>query len=390
MKRIKDLFTEIVSRENLEYAWIEVEKVKRNDKNIGNFAQYHPLKLMDLEYELKEGIWRPKPKQPFIKREKKTRIITPIDERGKIVGQAIYRKVANILKNKYIYETHACVKDHGQHMAALRVQKEFFQIPEYEDFYPFKGDIHHYFQSVNHPKLEFIIEEYFVKDKLLLTLLFIFIEAYSEGIPIGWLTSEIFANMYLYLFDIYITENFPDLFYSRFMDDFIINGTNKKRVEYASKCAIDFIRETLLLEINPKTKIYHNQVNYCGYNIYKQYMIPRSKVIKSANRRLKKYIEYGEFDKFKNSLNSFFGYCAIAESRSTVENIVYKLLKNILSNEIPTEDPHEFFIKAMEFMGIKNQFEMNLGARKKFTSLPVSAKKIRNIKLYNSKGELVS
>ena len=331
MKKInknKKIWKEVISFPNLLAAAMEVIKVKPSDSSIV-YADMNVTQLcMDIHIRLKNGTWVPIPGEPFIKHEKKTRSITPILIEGKIVGQAIYRVVRPYLECKYIFESHACVKGHGQHMSALRTQKYFF-VTKSNEIFSYKGDIHHYFQSVDHDILKFILKEYFIKDIKLLKLIYTFIDAFSEGIPIGWLTSEMLANIYLYLFDKFIMKNFPDLHYVRFMDDFVISGTDRKRVLQAAVSSKNFLDSALKLETNVKSKIYKNHVDFCGYVIYKQYMIPRGKVIDGVDRRIKKYIRYGEFTKMIMSLNSFFGYIKFSMCRSIVYNLIYKIFNKI-------------------------------------------------------------
>ena len=192
----------------------------------------------------------------------------------------------------------------------------------------------------------------FFKDKNLRNLLSIFIAAYKEdGIPIGWLTSEIFANIYLHEMDMYITKNFPNVKYKRFMDDFIIISTNKEELVECIKSVGKFLNINLLLIENPKSKIYKNHVDFCGYVIFAGYKKCRQRIFYSAFRRYKKYIMYGEFEKLFQSIPSLFGYAKFCMCRTKLVNLIYRLFSNLYI--IPHTTKEEYYIKFLKDIKVK-------------------------------------
>lgn len=270
---------------------------------------------------------------------------------GKIVAQAIYQVISPLLEKKFSRNSYACIRGRGQHMCAEETQRVFFNF--HSDFYVYKGDIKGYFKSVKKRRLRQILYKFF-KDKNLRKLLCIFIAAYKEdGIPIGWLTSEIFANIYLHKMDMYIAKNFSNVKYKRFMDDFIIISTNKEELVECIKSVGKFLNINLLLIENPKSKIYKNHVDFCGYVIFAGYKKCRQRIFYSAFRRYKKYIMYGEFEKLFQSIPSLFGYAKFCMCRTKLVNLIYRLFSNLYI--IPHTTKEEYYIKFLKDIKVKDQ-----------------------------------
>lgn len=359
MKSINGLFYTIISIDNLRKAWEEVRKVKQKDSEIVSYSFGITINLYLLHQELAKGTWKPQAKDKFVKHEKKTREITPITIEGKIVAQAIYQVLSPIMNRKFSKNSYACIKGRGQHMCAQNVQRTFFNY--HHKFSVFKGDIKGYFKHVNKKRLRKVIVDK-IRDRLLVKLLFKFISAFTEsGIPIGWLTSELFANMYLDYLDQYIRKYYPDLDFFRFMDDFVISTTNLKRLKACVRDIENNVFKNLKLIENPKSKIYTNHVDFCGYVIYGGYKKPRIRILNSAFRRFKKYIMYGEFRKLFDALPSLFGYAKFCMCRTSLVSRIYKLFSPLYIINHKTQE--EYYTKFLAILGIKDQLIHEKGAK---------------------------
>ena len=121
--------------------------------------------------------------------------------------------------------------------------------------YCLQCDVNKYFKSINHDVLKKILNKY-IKDKRLLNLLNIIIDSYNcntgKGIPLGNLTSQLFANIYLNELDQYVKHRLRCRYYIRYMDDFVILG-DKEFLKKINLLVINFLKNNLLLEI-PFTK----------------------------------------------------------------------------------------------------------------------------------------
>jgi len=123
-----------------------------------------------------------------------------------------------------------------------------------------KADIRHYFENVNHSVLLAILRRR-INDEDLLWLISIILENHKTdtpgcGMPLGNLTSQFFANVYLSELDYFVKHKLKAKYYLRYVDDFIILHRNREQLEGWKRQIDAFLRESLRIELHPdKTKI---------------------------------------------------------------------------------------------------------------------------------------
>ena len=152
------------------------------------------------------------------------------------------------------------------------------------------------------------------------------------GLPLGALTSQLFANVYLNELDHYLKEELRVKNYVRYMDDFVIISDDKKYLRTLYNQIDLYLKDKLCLVLNPKTDIFpgYGGVDFCGYRIFHDRLMPRKRNIKVARRRLKrlanKYYK-GELskDKIDASLQSYLGYAKHCKASNTVGYILKDL-----------------------------------------------------------------
>ncbi|MDR1901760.1 MAG: RNA-directed DNA polymerase, partial [Treponema sp.] len=175
-----------------------------------------------------------------------------------------------------------------------------------------------------------------IRDTKVLNLLDIIIDSYEaegRGIPIGSLTSQLFANLYLDPLDHFIKEVCRVKYYARYMDDFIIIHKDKS---YLGKLKMEiekFVNEKLDLTFNPKTGIFHEKqgIDYCGYRIWPTHVLPRKSTIKRAKRRLKRFASVykdnpGILKHAADSIQSFMGYIQHCSGWRTTRSILNRII----------------------------------------------------------------
>ncbi len=229
MKRYGNLFEKIVNFENL----IRGSKLAlRGGKRVkaAHFYFHLETELFRLEEELQSGNYRPCPYRVFEIFEPKRRVISAADIRDRVVHHAICRVLEPIFERRSIADSFACRRGKGSRAAALRVQ-EFSR----RDTWFLKCDIQSYFASIDHNRLRTLLAR-MIKDQRLLALLDQIIEAPlpgalpGRGMPIGNLTSQHFANLYLGELDHFVKEQLRVRGYVRYMDDFILFGSDPAKL----------------------------------------------------------------------------------------------------------------------------------------------------------------
>ena len=181
--------------------------------------------------------------------------------------------------------------------------------------------IHHYFQSIDHAVLKTEIRKV-IKDAGVLALLDRIIDHNGNmpdgvGIPVGNLTSQLFANIYLDALDQFIKHELGVEAYIRYMDDFVILSPDKEQLRSWLARIEQFLREELKLEFNPKTTILaaKNGIDFVGYKHRATHRKVRKDSIKRIKRTIKK-CESGKITKeqLQKSIQSWTGHAGHADS----------------------------------------------------------------------------
>jgi len=191
---------------------------------------------LNLKNYLTSNCYRPgKYRHFWVYDPKKRRISAPVFV-DRVVHHALCQVIEPIFDRSFIYDSYACRRNKGNHQAMKRLQT-FLRKPGAA--YALKCDISKYFASINQQILLQLIKKK-IADPKVLALLQIIIFSYrnpvqqdpheiassassiSRGIPIGNLTSQLFANIYLNELDYYVKQILRRKYYLRYVDDFII------------------------------------------------------------------------------------------------------------------------------------------------------------------------
>lgn len=145
-------------------------------------------------------------------------------------------------------------------------------------------------------------------------------EAAAEGsirVPVGNLTSQLFANIYLDALDQFIKHELGVEAYIRYMDDFVILSPDKEQLRNWLARIEQFLREELKLEFNPKTTMLaaKNGIDFVGYKHRATHRKVRKDSIKRIKRTIKK-CESGKITKeqLQKSIQSWTGHAGHADS----------------------------------------------------------------------------
>lgn len=214
--------------------------------------------LLSLCEDLKSGTYKCDAYHVFNICDPKIRVIAAPSYRDRVVHHALCAVIEPIFDVGFDYDSYACRKGKGTHAAMTRLS----QLLSSKD-YVFQGDISKFFPSINHAVLKLLIRQR-VKCKLTLVLCDRIIDSActlsngaGKGLPIGNLTSQLFANIYLHALDQFIRRRLPQLKYIRYCDDFILISLSKETLAVARSKIEVFLKSVLLLDLHAhKRRIY--------------------------------------------------------------------------------------------------------------------------------------
>ncbi len=333
-KTYNNLWKKIIDFENIFLAFKEARKGKRYKNEVLEFSNDLESNLISIQNELIWDKWKPGRWREFFVYDPKKRLIQAPPFKDRVVHHALVRIIEPLFERKFIYDSYACRAGKGTHKAMKRCVK-FLRIIKrnHGKVYVLKADISKYFPSINRYILTQIIQRAIrCKKTLKLIEKIINIDNEPKGIPIGALTSQLFANIYLDKLDHFVKDFLGVKYYIRYMDDFVILFHDKNYLKELYIEINNFLELELNLKLNPKTNIfsYKQGINFCGYRIWPTHILPRKRNIKKMRKRLKylsKLYRKREItlNEFKSSLMSYLGYLKHCNSYRTLKSILNEI-----------------------------------------------------------------
>lgn len=201
--------------------------------------------------------------------------------------------------------------------------------------YYLKADIKKFFDNIDYEILIGLIEKK-IKDKRLMMLINTIIKndiKKNKGLPIGNLTSQFFANIYLNELDHYVKEKLKLKFYLRYMDDFIIINEDIEKIKTSKLLIEDFCKSKLKLKLKKEATFINkvdNGIPFCGVRIFKKIIrIKRESlnlsIIKIRNKIIKYENNEISEEEISKSLNSIFSYWSKFDTLNLRKTIIKKL-----------------------------------------------------------------
>jgi RNA-directed DNA polymerase len=252
-----DLWAQICSFRNLSYAAKKSMRGKRLNNKVCGFHFSFENEIFALQEELLSGQYRPRPFHTFVIHEPKERVISCSTFRDRVVQHAIFHKIAHVFENRLIYHSYACRPGKGTHRAIKQAQIYCRKFP-----YFLKCDISQYFRSINHDTLKRLLKKLIPLDPLLQVFDTIIDHGSPSGVgvPIGNLSSQYFANLYLGELDLFIKNDLRVKGYLRYMDDFVLFAESKRQAQSMLDAISLFLPRNLSLALNNRALM----ISPCG------------------------------------------------------------------------------------------------------------------------------
>jgi retron-type reverse transcriptase len=296
--------------EELFAAYFECRRNKRNSLGALAFERNFEQELFRLAEELHAGTWRPSPSLAFIVRRPVQREVFAAAFRDRVVHHWLIGHLNPHFEALFIDDSYACRVGKGTHYGIRRMQS--FITPE---SFVLKLDIRGFFMHIPRQQLADALDV-FIQERLTPELVArvgpvarilacaeaavgcrirgtksdwnglpldksLFTSPAGCGLPIGNLTSQIFANFYLHPFDCYVRDVLGFSRYGRYVDDFVLVDEDRRRLKRAIPAIRSYLRDALGLQLHPK-KVYlqHSSkgLPYLGAVVWRTHTIPAKRV----------------------------------------------------------------------------------------------------------------
>ena len=295
MKRLGGVWPQLVSFPKLLLAYRKARRGKSRRSSVAGFELHLEKELLQLQRELQNGEYTPGEYRVFTLYERKPRAISAAPFRDRVVHHAIMNVIEPKLDRRFIDDSYACRRGKGTHAAVALYQKWSQRY-----CYALKMDVRRYFPSIDHALLKTKLRDY-LKDQRLLVLLDRIIDSSDckpeewvyfpgddlftqaerlVGIPIGNLTSQFFANLYLDNFDHFVKEQLKVKPYLRYVDDMVLLDDDKGRLaEWRICCRARLEADRLKLHPNKA----HIMPTGLGVDLLGYQVFPKQRRLRNDN-----------------------------------------------------------------------------------------------------------
>ena len=364
------------TKENIFKAYLDCRRTKKNTANALKFEINREKNLFKLLRELQDRSYKISRHICFVVKEPKPREIFAADFRDRVVHHLLCNEVNQLFEKDFIENSFANRTGKGTHKGVNKL-KEYLKEIDKNSYY-LKLDIKSFFCSINKDILYKIVFEkignsekpdYWKKEVLWLCKKIIYNDPTQNyifkgneklkelilrdkslfytggnGLPIGNLTSQFFANVYLDQLDQFIySQGYK--YYVRYVDDFIILG-NKRIISELPKIK-EFLKEKLGLKISEKKIQFQpivRGIDFLGYYVKPSHTLVRRKVVGRFKKKLKSFLFYRLNKKgiknFIPCINSYFGHFNHANSHNLRKHIYNNLLGNLKEDLIFLNGSH--------------------------------------------------
>jgi len=278
-------YDELFNLNNVFDAWKKFRRGKAGKKDVMDFE----LHLEDNLFRLYEDLWNLEykhlPYKYFQIFDNKRRDIYKAEVRDRIVHQIIYDYLLFLFEPEFISDSYASRIGKGQYRA-INAFCYFIKLAynNHKSCFVLKCDVRKYFDSIDQKVLFDLIKEKVVCEKtieIIKKIIFSYVSSGpGKGVPLGNITSQIFANIYLNALDKYVKKELGCRFYVRYNDDFVIVSEFREELEKIRTKIIFFVKEKLLLDIPlEKTSIRKIawSVDFLGFTILPEAILLRNK-----------------------------------------------------------------------------------------------------------------
>lgn len=315
-KRYNNLFDKIVDTKNFWDAYRKTARGKRNTRGYLEFRYNEASNMKNLIELVKSGEYTRSPGRRFTIYEPKPREIEANPFADRIVQHAVNNILTPIFDEVFLPQSYACRSKKGAHRAAIHVQSMLRKFP---NAYVLKTDFSKYFKSVDLKILYREIKRK-IKCKRTLGLLKRIIRDTGSGLPIGSLTSQLYANIYGHIVDRWLVHQKSIRTFTRYMDDIVIFGDDWSSMKKLQEELGGFIQKFMKLKfskwfIRPANR----GVNFCGYRIWENFKLIRKSSIRDARMKIRKYINKGYPDKLQKFIASWIGHIQWADSYNLIK-----------------------------------------------------------------------
>lgn len=332
MKVYKNIYERIISPENLFSAWDAFKSDKRNRTDVQEFEWRLEEDIFALHRDLRTKQYKHGAYSGFWIKDPKPRHIHKATVRDRVLHHAIFTVLNPIFEPTFIAQSFSCRIGKGTHKGIKALANIIRKISGngHKKSFALKCDVRKFFDTIDHGVLLRILGKR-IKDADTMWLLSEIVESFTakysnlferKGVPIGNLTSQLFANVYMNEFDQFMKHKLRVKNYLRYTDDFVVVSDNRDYLEGLIPPIGKFLEESLTLDLHPNKvtiRKFHQGIDFLGYIVLPHYQQLRTKtkkcILKKLFRRVRDHKQgIISYETVEQSLQSYLGVLSHADT----------------------------------------------------------------------------
>ncbi|HUA79387.1 MAG TPA: RNA-directed DNA polymerase [Dyella sp.] len=310
-----------VTFQALHSAWRAARRKKRPSHNQLAFESQWAEQLIALQQRLQAGTWSPSPAVCFIAQRPKARQIHAPDFADRVVHHWLVPQLERIYEPTFIHDSYANRRGKGTHAAVDRLKQFVRQVHSGQGGgWYLQLDVHNFFNSIHRPTLYRMLKGRLTRAGLSDTAMRVVhallrrpvqaqgiihrstaderrrVPAHKRlenaapgcGLPIGNLSSQFFANVYLDALDQFVKHHLKAKRYIRYVDDFVLVHRDRAQLEQWKEEIERFLSETLQLKLKADVRLrpLSSGIDFLGYIVYPTHTRVRRRVLQHAHEAL--------------------------------------------------------------------------------------------------------
>lgn len=321
-KRYRNLIEQIASPENLRNAYNNAARGRRNSAGYLHFKEYEAAWLAKLRRSLLDKTYRPGKPREFWVFEPKPRPITAAPFQDRVMQHALCNVIGPIFDAGMMPQAYACRKGRGMHSGAIRTQAMMRRLKrKNETVYALKTDFSKYFYSIDRAVLWRRIDAK-ISCQHTLWLIELFTPRTGVGLPIGSLTSQLWANVYGTEVDRFLAQTMGENRFTRYMDDIVVLGYSRSYLHALRGWLEMFCRYALGLKFSKwSVSPISAGVNFLGYRIFPTHKLLRKDSVRRAKRKIKAHTLANDKQALRFFLAAWLGHAKWADSHNLLRSL---------------------------------------------------------------------
>lgn len=340
MRVYHNIYTEISTIDNIFQAWEQFLKGKKHKADVLLFERFLEDNLFELYFSLKNKTYKHGDYKSFYVRDPKMRHISKACVKDRVVHHLTSQILERVFEPGFYAHSYSCRKGRGTHrgVATFARMARIASKNNSSSLFVLRCDIKKFFATIDHDVLLGIISKK-IGDKDFLWLLNNIISSFKsnytvdqnkpKGMPIGNLTSQFFANIYMNPFDRFVKDELRIKYYIRYADDFVVLSENKTYLEKLIPRLEEFLADKLKLSFHLNKigiRDYYLGIDFLGYVVFPHFILPRTKTRRRIFRKLYKKVQLVKEggvspETLNQTLQSYLGYFSHADSHTLSQKL---------------------------------------------------------------------